>query len=351
MFTGSRKAVAAAVAITLAAVCTASATAADLPERGVRHFVLNNSAPSYYNPKVTTPVDTTITSKVDLSANDTEGRYTVQDEIWNAGVTVPLHYHKRHAEVFYIVSGEVEWTVGGETHLMHGGDVVYIPPNTPHKVHVVGGKPMHDLFIFAPGGYEDELELQYQFTPQQLKEPVVDAVFSRIRDFHPLPDATVVKPDTLPRGQHHFTVNGGGRSVHNPSSTGVDSKIMLSGDDTEGRYTLQDEVWNPHMEVPLHFHKRHAETFYILSGQVEWTVGGETHVMSAGDLVYIPVNTPHKVHVVGDKPLHTLFVYQAGGYEDSIDIKNKFSEAQLKEPATDAAMSRLHDFNPLPEKK
>ncbi len=162
-----------------------------------------------------------------------------------------------------------------------------------------------------------------------------------------------MRPDTRPRGQHHFTVNGGGRSVYNPASTGVTSRIMLSGDDTEGRYTLQDEVWNPKMSVELHMHKRHAETFYILSGQVEWTVDGETHLMSAGDLVYIPVNTPHKVRVVGDKPLHTLFLYQAGGYEDSVDIKNRFSEAQLKEPAAAAAMSSVEDFNPVtsPDRK
>ena len=125
------------------------------------------------------------------------------------------------------------------------------------------------------------------------------------------------------------------------------SKIDLSGDDTEGRYTFQDEVWNPGMTVPLHFHKRHAETFYILSGQVEWTVGGETHLMSAGDLVYIPVNTPHKVHVVGDKPLHTLFVYAAGGYEDAIDLEKQFTQQQMKAPAAQAAFTHLHDFNPL----
>lgn len=349
MFTRSRNAVGLAVAMTLA-LCSTASLADDVPQRGVRHFVLGGSAPSYYNPKVATPIDTTITSKVDLSANDTEGRYTVQDEIWNPGVTVSLHYHKRHAETFYIVSGQVEWTVGGETHVMHAGDVVYIPPNTPHKVHVVGPEPLHDLFIFAPGGYEDELELQYQFTAEQLKGPVADAVFARIRDFNPLPDGTNVVADGTPRGIHHFALNGSARSVHNPSSTGVNSKIDLSGDDTEGRYTLQDEVWNPGMAVELHFHKRHAETFYILSGQVEWTVGGETHLMSAGDLVYIPTNTPHKVHVVGDKPLHTLFLYAAGGYEDSLDIKNKFSEAQLKAPAADAALTRLHDFNPIKDK-
>ncbi len=36
-------------------------------------------------------------------------------------------------------------------------------------------------------------------------------------------------------------------------------------------------------------HKEHAETFYLMDGQFEWTVGGGTHLMNAGDLVYIPL--------------------------------------------------------------
>ena len=41
--------------------------------------------------------------------------------------------HATHCETFYFVSGEVEWTVGGESHRLKAGDAVYIPPNTVHK--------------------------------------------------------------------------------------------------------------------------------------------------------------------------------------------------------------------------
>jgi NIPSNAP/Cupin domain len=37
-----------------------------------------------------------------------------------------------------IVSGKVEWTIGGETRVVKGGDAVHIPPNTVHSVKVVG---------------------------------------------------------------------------------------------------------------------------------------------------------------------------------------------------------------------
>jgi len=39
---------------------------------------------------------------------------------------------------------------------------------------------------------------------------------------------------------------------------------------------------------------------------VEWTVGGESHRLKAGDAVYIRPNTVHSVRVPDGKNLYTL---------------------------------------------
>lgn len=43
----------------------------------------------------------------------------------------PMHEHY-HAQVTYVVSGEFELTIGGETKMMKGGDAFYIPPHVLH---------------------------------------------------------------------------------------------------------------------------------------------------------------------------------------------------------------------------
>jgi len=149
--------------------------------------------------------------------------------------------------------------------------------------------------------------------------------------------------------KHHFSLGGKSKTYHQRADPVV-SEVDLSAEDTEGRYTFLDEIWNPGFKVSPHFHKTHAETFYIVSGQVEWTVGGETHVMGAGDLVFIPPNTVHSVHVVGDKPAHSLMIYDPGGYEEILERQDKYTPAQLETPELKAQLRALGDFNPATPK-
>jgi quercetin dioxygenase-like cupin family protein len=333
--------------LAIAASAPLTTYGAQAPVRGAHHFSLKKQSTEQANPANLQAGSPMVTSTIPLTADMTEGEFTLQDEVWDPKFDVPLHFHKRHAEVFYIVEGQVEWTVGGETQVMSAGDLVYIPPNTPHKVHVVGGKPMHTLFLFTPSGYEDQGELARQFGKEELNTPVAKAFAAKLGDFNPLPSDTVVSGDEGAephRGAHHFALRSKIRTAVN-SNGNVTSKIPISGDDSEGRFTFQDENWPADFNVRLHHHKRHWEVFYLLSGEVEWTVGGETHVMQTGDVAYIPANTPHKVHVTGGKPANILFIQGAGGYEVTVDLANKYSKKDLEKPAAKAAMDALHDFH------
>jgi len=349
-----RSAVVHAAPLLTGMLMTLSAMAAQAPARGVHHFALADSTPTHSGPDDPQKPDSPITTwKVPLSGADTEGLVTLQDEIWSAQFDVPLHFHKKHAETFYILDGEVEWTVGGETHVMHPGDLVYIPPNTPHKVRVIGGKPMHTLFFSLPGGYEDQEALRGKFSKEEMNAPAAKAYSDALDDFNALPDDTPIPSDTAGpephRGVHHFSLQGHIRKAVNRSGN-VTSLISLSGDQSEGRYTFQDESWPADFNVELHYHKRHSEIFYLLGGEIEWTVDGETHNMHAGDVVYIPPNTPHKVHVAGGKPAHLLFIQSPGGYEINVDLANEYSKAELSRPGAKAALAALHDFNKLQDR-
>ncbi len=124
-------------------------------------------------------------TEVALSNFDTEGRFSLQDEIWAPDMNVPPHFHAKHSEVFYVVSGQVEWTVNGETHVMGAGDTVFIPPSTPHAVKTVGGKEAHLLMLYEPGGYEDDAIRESLFTAEQRKDPKIAETLAKLGDFHP----------------------------------------------------------------------------------------------------------------------------------------------------------------------
>ncbi|HDQ73319.1 MAG TPA: cupin domain-containing protein [Chloroflexi bacterium] len=127
----------------------------------------------------------------------------------------------------------------------------------------------------------------------------------------------------------------------------ADAEIVVSNVQSEGRYSIIYARWLSTFEVPLHYHKTHSETFYVLDGQVEWTVEGETRVLSAGDAVYIPPNATHRVRVLGDRDALNLLVYEPGGYEEQVDYKMNFTPEELEDPDVKDRIRKKNDFHVL----
>ncbi len=112
----------------------------------------------------------------------------------------------------------------------------------------------------------------------------------------------------------HLFVKRDTAERHEPSATSV-SRIMLTADQTNGRFSIIDEEFSPGMRSSPHKHAYHAETFLVLAGRMKWTVGGETDIIGPGDLVYIPPDTSHATEVLGDEPVHAIMLYEPGGFE------------------------------------
>ena len=69
----------------------------------------------------------------------------------------------------------------------------------------------------------------------------------------------------------------------------------------------------PH-EVKKHIHQFHSEQVYVISGEADMVVGEKYIHIKAGDVIYIPENTPHAVTVTSKEPLKILSV-QAPYYD------------------------------------
>jgi unsaturated pyranuronate lyase len=59
-----------------------------------------------------------------------------------------------------------------------------------------------------------------------------------------------------------------------------------------GRVMVNFVTFQPHTEAPMHWHDE-EQVSYVMDGELEFTVAGETHVMRRGDAVVIPPNVPH----------------------------------------------------------
>jgi len=85
-------------------------------------------------------------SELDPGAQQTFGIVQI-----NAGQRNPLHKHPNCEELLYVLSGSFENVMGGKTVVMHAGDIVRIPANTPHQGINNTKEPMRAVISYSSG--------------------------------------------------------------------------------------------------------------------------------------------------------------------------------------------------------
>ena len=72
------------------------------------------------------------------------------------GVSPPLHVHRRHAESFYVLAGELTFTANGSELCAGAGSWLQVPPGVPHTFAATGSEVARFLDIHTPGcGFGD----------------------------------------------------------------------------------------------------------------------------------------------------------------------------------------------------
>ena len=70
-----------------------------------------------------------------LSGRDTGGAYCLLDVGLAPGMAVPRHTHTREDEVYFVLAGELQATVGDKTFVLQPGDTLLAPRDIPHELH------------------------------------------------------------------------------------------------------------------------------------------------------------------------------------------------------------------------
>jgi quercetin 2,3-dioxygenase len=154
---------------------------------------------------------------------------------------------------------------------------------------------------------------------------------------------TIAHAGAQVKPRHKFFFTDKAKIVTDDSE--VTTKIIVGDIESEGRYTILSDLWKVGFSVPTHYHAKHFETFYLLSGEAEWTVNGEKHHMKANDAVYIPANASHSARTLGTKPAHFILIYSAGDYEAHLEREASYTEAQRNDPKIREMLRKLNDLN------
>jgi mannose-6-phosphate isomerase-like protein (cupin superfamily) len=92
-------------------------------------------------------------------------------------------------------------------------------------------------------------------------------------------------------------------------------RFLATGDDTNGKYALFEAIVGPGGGPPLHVHSREEEGFYILEGEITFTINDERVLATAGMFANMPVGTPHSFKNESDKPARMLISVAPAGLE------------------------------------
>ena len=92
-------------------------------------------------------------------------------------------------------------------------------------------------------------------------------------------------------------------------------RFLATGDDTSGRYAVWEAVVPPGGGPPPHVHSREDEGFYVLEGEITFTVNGERVVAKAGTFANMPVGTPHSFKNESGKAARMLISVAPAGLE------------------------------------
>ena len=105
---------------------------------------------------------------------------------------------------------------------------------------------------------------------------------------------------------------GGGKSVN---ILGIPMLIRVHGRETNGTLAVVESHDVPGGGPPPHIHHREDETFQILAGEYEFTVGGKTIQAAPGTTLFAPRGVAHTYRYLGNSPGRLLCVITPSGFE------------------------------------
>lgn len=113
---------------------------------------------------------------------------------------------------------------------------------------------------------------------------------------------------------------------HKLNVLGDNQNIKLTGKDTNGQFTLIEQMNEPGVGIPPHVHENEDEVFQVIEGQVEMRIGEQTTILNSGDLIFCPKGVPHSWKVVGERNARAMLSIFPAGLEKMFEELSQLPE-------------------------
>src|SRR5690349_20858078 len=93
-------------------------------------------------------------------------------------------------------------------------------------------------------------------------------------------------------------------------------RFLATGQETNGKYTLFEAIVGPGGGPPPHVHSREEEGFYVLEGEIAFTIAGQRVVAMPGTFANMPVGVEHSFKNESAHPARMLITLVPAGIEN-----------------------------------
>jgi quercetin dioxygenase-like cupin family protein len=132
---------------------------------------------------------------------------------------------------------------------------------------------------------------------------------------------------------------------------GIPMVIRIHGRDTGGGVSAVESHDVPNGGPPPHIHQREDETFQILEGEYEWTVGGETFIARKGATIFAPRGIPHTYRYLGQTPGRLMCIMTPAGFESFFEEIGALSAQEQQNIPRVLEIGKKYGLAFLPPKK
>src|SRR5438105_15518864 len=205
------------------------------------------------------------------------------------------HLQRRHTDAFYVLEGELELGLGpGVAEVVRGtaGTLVAAPPEVVHTFRNASDGEAIFLNVHAPSmGFGDMLRARRDGRDEDAE---------RFDQSEPPPDGgRPVSEAVVSRAEGGELFDRGDRAI------GVKSDLP--------QISAFDIAFDPEFVVDPHTHDDHVDSFYVLAGEVDFTVGDDVVRAAAGTWFSAPPGTRHGFRNPGPGRARVLNVHTPDG--------------------------------------
>ena len=204
------------------------------------------------------------------------------------------HFHKEHVDSFYVLEGELEFTIEGNTIRAPAGTYVAAPPGVVHSFTNPGPGHARFLNFHTPdAGFADNLRAR-----NRGEQGGFDSIDAAPGTGPPATDAVFLGP-------------GGGERLEGTTRVAT---IKIAREEI----CLVEFELEPGFEGPdPHAHDDHIDSFYVLEGEPQFLLGDETVRLGPGAFVAAPLGFTHTFANPGPERARLLNIHAPStGFHD-----------------------------------